>query len=85
MTPAGPPLLGPVPGVAGPHVASGCCAGGLSLSSAAGPALADLVVDGWSDPDLGPLSVERLREGAVRDEETWRAACVERYARKYLK
>ena len=84
MTPDGHPLLGAVPGLDGFYVASGCCVGGLSLSPAAGRALADLVVDGRSDPDLAPLSVERFRGGfdtpAARE-----AACVERYARKYLK
>lgn len=83
MTPDGNPILGPVPGLAGFHVASGCCVGGLSLSPAAGRALADLVADGRSDPDLGDLSVERFRgwpgEDALRD------VCVERYARKYMK
>ena len=42
-----------VPGLDGLYVASGCCVGGLSLSPAAGRALADLIVDGKSDPDLG--------------------------------
>src|ERR1700675_1057762 len=64
------------------YVASGCCVGGLSLSPAAGRALADLIVDGKSDPDLAPLSVERFRglwDGAAELE----AACVGQYARKY--
>jgi glycine/D-amino acid oxidase-like deaminating enzyme len=84
MTPDGHPVLGAVAGLDGFYVASGCCVGGLSLSPAAGRALADLIVDGRSDPDLAPLSVERFRgrfdTPAVRE-----AACVERYARKYLK
>ena len=64
-------------------VASGCCVGGLSLSPAAGRALADLIVDGASDPDLAPLSVERFRHWTdpARIEE----ASVHHYARKYLK
>jgi len=83
MTPDGHPVLGPVPGLAGLYVASGCCVGGLSLSPAAGRALADLIVDGRSDPDLTPLSVERFR--AWTDEAALRTVCVDRYARKYMK
>jgi glycine/D-amino acid oxidase-like deaminating enzyme len=85
MTPDGHPVLGPVPGLAGLYVASGCCVGGLSLSPAGGRALADLIVDGRSDPDLAPLSVERFRGSTAADEAALRAVCVERYARKYMK
>ena len=82
MTPDGNPILGPVPGLDGFYVASGCCVGGLSLSPAAGRVLADLIVDGRSDPDLAPVSVERFR--AV-DDASLRRVCVEHYARKYMK
>lgn len=85
MTPDGHPVLGPVPGLAGLYVASGCCVGGLSLSPAAGRALADLIVDGRSDPDLTPLSAERFRRWTEADEAALRTVCVERYARKYMK
>ena len=50
MTPDGHPVLGPVPGLEGLYIASGCCVGGLSLSPSAGRALADLVLDGKSEP-----------------------------------
>jgi glycine/D-amino acid oxidase-like deaminating enzyme len=82
MTPDGRPILGRVPGLDGLYVASGCCVGGLSLSPAAGRALADLIVDGKSDPDLAPLSVERFR-GRWEDAAELEAACVGQYARKY--
>jgi glycine/D-amino acid oxidase-like deaminating enzyme len=82
MTPDGRPILGRVPGLEGLFVASGCCVGGLSLSPAAGRALADLIVDGKSDPDLGPLSVERFG-AAPRDPAALEAACVAQYARRY--
>ncbi len=58
----GYPILGPVPGLAGFHVASGCCVGGLTLSPAAGRALADLIDRplpqpvGGRRPDLPPGS-----------------------------
>jgi glycine/D-amino acid oxidase-like deaminating enzyme len=82
MTPDGYPIVGPVPGPNGLFVASGCCVGGLSLSPAAGRALADLIVDG-AEPDLAPLSVERLR--AWDDPARIEAASVHHYARRYLK
>jgi len=83
MTPDGRPLLGPVPGLDGFYVASGCCVGGLSLSPAAGRALADQILDGKSDPDLTPLSVERFR-GRFADARELESACVGQYARKYM-
>lgn len=83
MTPDGHPILGRVPGLDGLFVASGCCVGGLSLSPAAGRTLADLIVDGSSDPDLTPLSVERFR--GLSDPATIEAASLHHYARKYLK
>jgi 4-methylaminobutanoate oxidase (formaldehyde-forming) len=84
MTPDGRPILGAVSGLDGLYVASGCCVGGLSLSPAAGRALADLIVDGKSDPDLAPLSVERFR-GRFTDATDLAAACVRQYARKYTR
>ncbi len=84
MTADGQPVLGPVPGLAGLYVASGCCVGGLSLSPSAGRALADLILDGRSEPDFACLSVERFRGWAERPAEL-AAKCVERYARKYMK
>jgi len=84
MTPDGYPILGKMPGLEGFYVASGCCVGGLSLSPAAGRALADLILDGRSEPDLTPLSVERFQD-RYDDPTELEAACVGRYARKYLK
>lgn len=84
MTPDGRPVLGAMPGVEGFYVASGCNVGGLSLSPAAGRALADLILDGRSEPDLAPLSIERFG-GRFDDAVELEAACVDRYARKYVK
>ena len=83
MTPDGYPILGAVPGLDGLFVASGCCVGGLSLSPAAGRALADLIVLGSSAPDLSPLSVERFRDWT--DPAAIETASLDHYARKYLK
>jgi glycine/D-amino acid oxidase-like deaminating enzyme len=82
MTPDGRPIVGRVPGLDGLFVASGCCVGGLSLSPAAGRALADLIVDGKSEPDLASLSVERFA-GSYQDPAALEAACVAQYARRY--
>jgi 4-methylaminobutanoate oxidase (formaldehyde-forming) len=82
MTPDGRPIVGRVPGLDGLYVASGCCVGGLSLSPSTGRALADLIVDGKSEPDLAPLSVERFTDG-YRDPAALEAACVAQYARRY--
>jgi glycine/D-amino acid oxidase-like deaminating enzyme len=82
MTPDGNPILGAVPGLEGLFVASGCCVGGLSLSPAAGRALADLIVDGSSEPDLAAWAVERFRD---LDDAAVEAASLHHYARKYLK
>ena len=78
------PILGRVPGLDGFYVASGCCVGGLSLSPAAGRAVADLIVDGKSDPDLSPLSIERFRDRYPGRAEL-EAACVQQYARRYTR
>ena len=84
MTPDGHPIVGPVPGLDGFYIASGCCVGGLSLSPASGRALADLILEGKSEPDLASLSVERFRGWAERPAELT-AKCLERYRRKYMK
>ena len=58
--------------------------GGLGLSPAAGRALADLVVDGRSDPDLAPLGVERFR-GRFEIPAALEAACIAQYTRRYTR
>ena len=84
MTADGHPMLGPVPGLNGFYVASGCCVGGLSLSPAAGRVLADLILDGRCQPDIGMLSVERFAGWGDRPRALV-AQCIERYSRKYMK
>jgi 4-methylaminobutanoate oxidase (formaldehyde-forming) len=84
MSPDGEHIVGPVATLGGFYIASACNVGGLSISASVGRALADLIVDGTSQPDLAFMSVERFR-GRELDEETLRAACVNAYARKYTK
>ena len=84
ISPDGEHIVGPVASLAGFYIASACNVGGLSISASVGRVLADLIVDGSSQPDLGRMSVERFR-GRDLDEAALRAACVRAYARKYTK
>ena len=79
------PSWGPYPDSTGSTSRPGCCVGGLSLSPSAGRALADLILDGKSEPDLASLCGRALsRLGGAPGRARVRA-CVERYARKYMK
>ena len=84
LTPDGHFIVGPVPNLEGFYVISGCNVGGLSISPALGRALADLIVDARSEPDLQPSSVERFAD-AYHDAGQLAAACQHAYARKYMK
>ena len=84
ISPDGDHIVGPVGTLGGFYIASACNVGGLSISASVGRALADLIVDGSSQPDLGRMSVERFR-GHDLDEAALRAACIRAYARKYTK
>jgi D-amino-acid dehydrogenase len=53
---SGRPVLGPVPGVPGWFVVSGLGAGGLTMGPVAGHLLAQLVLTGSPDLDLGPFA-----------------------------
>jgi 4-methylaminobutanoate oxidase (formaldehyde-forming) len=84
ISPDGEHIVGPVASLAGFYIASACNVGGLSISASVGRVLADFIVDGASQPDLGRMSVERFR-GRDLDEAALRAACARAYARKYTK
>jgi glycine/D-amino acid oxidase-like deaminating enzyme len=60
ISPDGDHIVGPVGTLGGFYIASACNVGGLSISASVGRALADLIVDGSSQPDLGRMSVERF-------------------------
>ena len=75
-------LVGPVPGVAGAWVMSGCCVGGLSVSPALGEAMAEWIVDGAPSLDLSDISSARFGERDI-DETTLRERCREAYATHY--
>lgn len=84
MTPDGQRIVGPVPGLGGFFIITGCNVGGLSVSPALGRSLADLIVDGRSEPDLTPYCVERFA-GRYTQPAELSAACRNMYARRYTK
>jgi glycine/D-amino acid oxidase-like deaminating enzyme len=74
-------LVGPLPGVAGAWVMSGCCVGGLSVAPALGEAMAEWIVDGAPALDLAEVSTARFASDL--DEATLRARCRHAYATHY--
>jgi glycine/D-amino acid oxidase-like deaminating enzyme len=75
-------LVGPLPGVSGAWVMSGCCVGGLSVAPALGEAMAEWIVDGAPALDLSEVSTARFA-GLDLDETTLRARCRQAYATHY--
>jgi glycine/D-amino acid oxidase-like deaminating enzyme len=75
-------LVGPLPGVAGAWVMSGCCVGGLSVAPALGEAMAEWIVNGAPALDLSEVSTARFA-GRDLDEAALRARCRQAYATHY--
>ena len=75
-------LVGPLPGVRGAWVMSGCCVGGLSVSPALGEAIAEWIVDGAPKLDLSEISPGRF-VGRDVDEIALREHCRHAYATHY--
>jgi glycine/D-amino acid oxidase-like deaminating enzyme len=75
-------LVGPLPGVAGAWVMSGCCVGGLSASPALGEAMAEWILDGAPALDLSDISTARFA-GRQADESELRERCRQAYASHY--
>jgi glycine/D-amino acid oxidase-like deaminating enzyme len=75
-------LVGPLPGVDGAYVMSGCCVGGLSVSPALGEAIAEWIVDGTPALDLSEISPARFAARDV-DETELRDRCRHAYATHY--
>ena len=75
-------IVGPLPGVAGAWVMSGCCVGGLSVSPALGEAVAEWIVDGKPALDLSEISPARFA-GLTLDEAALRERCRHAYATHY--
>jgi glycine/D-amino acid oxidase-like deaminating enzyme len=74
-------LVGPLPGVSGAWVMSGCCVGGLSVSPALGEAIAEWIVDGA--PALDSSDISPARFSAPIDEALLRDRCRHAYATHY--
>src|SRR5215475_1108226 len=74
-------LVGPLPGVPGAWVMSGCCVGGLSVSPALGEAIAEWIVDGAPALDCSDISPARF--GGAVDEALLRERCRHAYATHY--
>jgi glycine/D-amino acid oxidase-like deaminating enzyme len=75
-------LAGPLPGVPGAWVMSGCCVGGLSVSPALGEAMAEWILDGTPGLDLSEVSPARFA-GRDLDEADLRERCRHAYATHY--
>jgi glycine/D-amino acid oxidase-like deaminating enzyme len=75
-------LVGPMPGVPGAWVMSGCCVGGLSVSPALGEAIAEWIVDGTPRLDLSEIAPARFA-GRDLDEADLRERCRHAYATHY--
>lgn len=69
FAPDGSYLLGPVPGVAGLFLATGCAALGIAGSAAIGHWLAQWMLEGHPGEDLTQFGLERFGERA--DDRTW--------------
>ena len=75
-------LMGPLQGVAGAWVMSGCCVGGLSVSPSLGEAMAQWILDGSPALDLSDVSTARFA-GLDLDERELRERCRHAYATHY--
>jgi len=75
-------ILGPVPGVRGFWLLTGCCVGGLSTSPGLGEALAQWIVDGTPPMDLSEIGIERFADRPLPEDEL-RVLCREAYANHY--
>ena len=82
MTPDGLPIIGPAPGIEGFYVASGCCAGGLSIAPAVGEMLAELVHTGLPSLFFDAFALTRFG-GKYDGEAALREACLRQYTEWY--
>ena len=75
-------LVGPIRGLRGFWVMSGCCVGGLSISPALGEMLAQWIVDGEPPIDVSDISPDRF-VGRELPEDELRERCRAAYANHY--
>ena len=82
MTIDGNPVVGPLPGLEGFYVISGCCVGGLAKSPALGRALAETILGSEAAEDLQDAAPDRFAD-LVRDPQKLLEACRWQYANHY--
>jgi glycine/D-amino acid oxidase-like deaminating enzyme len=75
-------IVGPVPGVRGFWLLTGCCVGGLSISPGLGEALAQWIAGGTPPMDLSEIGIGRFAERELPEDEL-RQLCREAYANHY--
>jgi len=75
-------LVGPIRGLRGFWVMSGCCVGGLSISPALGEMLAQWIMDGEPPIDVSDISPDRF-VGRELPEDELRERCRAAYANHY--
>lgn len=84
LTPDNLPIVGPIKGLEGFLIASGCCVGGLSISPSVGEILAEIVVDGEPRIPIEELYLARF-EGKEWVEDELLEACRSTYSGFYVK
>jgi glycine/D-amino acid oxidase-like deaminating enzyme len=82
MTPDGHHLLGQAPTVRGFWVMSGCVVAGLSISPAAGEAMAQWIVTGQAPYDMSQFALDRFGD-RYDDADVLVKACLDRYRHHY--
>jgi glycine/D-amino acid oxidase-like deaminating enzyme len=75
-------ILGPVPGVPGFWLLTGCCVGGLSISPGLGEALAQWIIAGTPPMDLAEIGIQRFADRELPEDEL-QVLCREAYANHY--
>jgi glycine/D-amino acid oxidase-like deaminating enzyme len=75
-------ILGPVSGVRGFWLLTGCCVGGLSISPGLGEALAQWIVHGEPPMDLSEIGIGRFADRELSEDEL-KVLCREAYANHY--
>ena len=66
LSPDGLPLIGPLPGLDGIHLATGHATLGITLAPGTGELLSKLLLDGERDPLLSAFDPARLARRASR-------------------
>jgi glycine/D-amino acid oxidase-like deaminating enzyme len=84
LTPDNLPIVGPVDGLQGFQIASGCCVGGLSISPSVGALLAETAVGDESSIPIDDLRLDRFAGYELSREELIEA-CRTTYSGFYVK